>query len=80
VAFAHKVARAIGAPASSWIVPLIVTTLMEGAESYEYNRMLKTEIADYHPSRRTYHFSVPQKLICCLLLAGLVTLMILPHV
>jgi hypothetical protein len=64
----------------SWIVPLIVTTLMEGAESYEYNRMLGTQIADYQPSRRAYHFSTTQKLICFLLLAGLVILMILPHV
>ena len=31
----------------NWIVPLIVTTIMEGVESYDYNRMLKTKITKY---------------------------------
>jgi hypothetical protein len=66
--------------APSWIVPLIVTTLMEGAESYEYNQMLKTQITKYYPSRRTYHFSMTQKLICFLLISCLGILMVLPHV
>ena len=45
-----------------WIVPLFITTLMEGVESYEYNRMLKVNILNYNPTHKKYYTSWWQKL------------------
>lgn len=60
-----------------WIVPLTITTLMEGVESYEYNRMLKTDILAYSPSRNRLRVSLPQR---ALLAVGLLLLTLRPFV
>jgi len=44
-----------------WIVPLTITTLMEGVESTEYNRMLHTDIMHYEPTRRVAYATRRQK-------------------
>lgn len=49
--------------ASKWIVPLAITTLMEGVESYEFNKMLRTNIFNYSPSNKVFYFSIKQKVI-----------------
>jgi len=63
-----------------WMVPLIITTLIEGVESYEYNKMLGTDISKYVPVKRIYYISVRQKISFFLLTLSLLSLMIYYYV
>jgi len=63
-----------------WMVPLIVTTLMEGVESYEYNQMLNSDITLYVPKRNLYKVSPLQKVSFWFLVAVLFVLIVLRYV
>jgi hypothetical protein len=56
-----------------WMIPLIVTTILEGAESYEYNQMLQTKIADYTPTYQTHYISKRQKVLFTFLMLCLIS-------
>lgn len=47
---------------SKWIIPLTITTLMEGVESYEYNKMLKANIFIFSPSKKSFFINRAQKI------------------
>lgn len=46
-----------------WIIPLLVTTLIEGTESYEYNKMLKTNIRKYSTAKLKVKLTLLQKVL-----------------
>ncbi len=63
-----------------WMIPLIITTLIEGVESYEYNQMLNAEITRYVPRKNLYRASMLQKVGFWFLVAALFGLTILRYV
>lgn len=55
-----------------WSVPLFVTTLFEGVEASDLNKMLATNIRAYHPSRRIYYRNRTQKALLTIFFIALV--------
>jgi hypothetical protein len=63
-----------------WMIPLIITTLLEGVESYDYNQMLRSDVSIYSPKRSLYQPSFFQKAVSSVLLVAILILILLRYV